>query len=78
MSRGVCLRGVVGIEGGLWAQNFGVVRRGSFVRFVRLGGEGFDLMLARGELRGLCGELLECGVRECVAFVLEVGIMVLL
>jgi hypothetical protein len=45
------------------------------VRFVELGGEGFDVALARGEPCGLCGELLGCGVRECVVFVLEVDMV---
>jgi hypothetical protein len=50
VSREVCLRGVVGIEGRLQAQNFCSVRRGCFEGFMQLSGEGFELALARSEL----------------------------
>jgi len=46
----------------LQTQNFGAVGRGGFVR---IGGEGLDLVLAHGELYGLCGGLLGRGVRVC-------------
>ena len=55
-------------------QNFGAVGRGGFVR---IGGEGLDLVLAHGELYGFCGGLLGRGVRVCVIFVLETDVVLL-
>ena len=77
MSREVGLRGRLGVEGGLQAQGFGAVGCGRFVRRVQLRGEGLDLALAGGELCGLHGELLSCGVRERVVFVFEIGVVFL-
>ena len=66
----------MGVKLGLQTQNFCAVGRGGFVRLVQLGREGLDLVLARGELCGLCGELLG-RVRECVVFVLEISVVLL-
>jgi len=62
------------VELRLQTQNFGAVGRGGFVR---IGGEGLDLVLAHGELYGLCSGLLGRGVRECVIFVLETNVVLL-
>jgi hypothetical protein len=67
----------MGVKLGLQTQNLGAVGRGGFVRLAQLGGEGFDLVLARSELCGLCAKLLGRGVRECVVFILEVGVVLL-
>jgi len=75
--RDVGLRIGMSIKLGLQTQDFGAVRCGGFVRLAQLGGEGVDLVLARGELYGLCGELLGGGVRDCVVFVLEIGVVLL-
>lgn len=77
MPRDVGLRGGVRVELGLQTQGFGAVRCGGFVRRAQLSGEGVDLVLARGELCGLCGERLGGGVRDCVVFVLEIGVVLL-
>jgi hypothetical protein len=47
------------------------------VRFAQFSGEGLDLVLAPGDAYSLCSEPLRCGVRECVKFVLEIGMILL-
>ena len=77
MPRDVGLCSGIRVKFGLQTQNFGAAGCSSFVRLAQFGGEGLDLVLARCKLCSLGGELLGCGVGECVVFVLEIGVVFL-